>query len=973
VFISYSHLDEEWKNQLLPHLKAFEQQGDLLLWHDRKINTGADWYPEIQQAVEGARVAVCIISENFLSSDFITKEEVPALLKRRAAENLTILPLLAEPCPWQAIRWLKGIQMFPTDNKCLAAIRGKTKRKQQLADFAIKVAEQAQQTVPDHEASVFENLLLDEILGNVMGPSLPDLSDKNIPTEQDFLLNIDFSEEALSQSSTPTSLLELLLPHVEISRLPVTGAELFGREAELELLDSAWEQGKTNIISFVAWGGVGKSTLVNRWLAEMAADNYRGAARVFGWSFYSQGSGERVTSADRFIAEALHWFGDPDPAAGSPWDKGQRLAGLIKQQRTLLVLDGLEPLQAGHDFERGRIKDPGLAALVRELARNNPGLCLINTREEVADLRRFPQNVLERNLEQISAQAGRALLRVGGVRGTDRELEEASREFGNHALAVNLLAAYLHEIPGHHIKEAADIPDLDLPGEQGRQPRRVMAALAQRLGACPEVEYLRILGLFDRPADRDALEVLLTLPAIPELTGRIMAVAEGARHDCLTRLRHLGLLAPASSHRPGELDCHPLVREHFGNLLQQQFPAAWQQGNLRLYEHYKSIAKELPDNLEEMTPLFYACAHGCRADCQQETLEEVYFKRVRRGNEAFSVKKLCAFGSDLGALVNFFDKLWDTPAAALGEDFQAAVLNWAGFRLRALGRLTEAIGPMRASLDAAVARQDWNNVARASSSLSELFLVLGEVDQAVEYGERSVALADQSGDALRHIVSYTALADALHQVGRLAEAEELFRQAEAIQQEDEPHYSFLYSLRGFQYCDLLLALHWPVEARERAERAIRIAKQNNRLTDIGLDHLTLGRACQGLDDPDSAASHLTQAIDFLRKANDQEFFVRGLLARAAFSQEQGQLDDARRDLDEVLEIAERCGMRLFLTDYHLESCRLLLAENDLPSAREHLEKASKLVEETGYHRRDREVQELGKLLAAPCQSATKTP
>ncbi|MBU0908935.1 MAG: toll/interleukin-1 receptor domain-containing protein, partial [Proteobacteria bacterium] len=223
VFISYSHLDEEWKNQLLPHLKAFEQQGDLLLWHDRKINTGADWYPEIKEAVEGARVAVCLITKNFLASDFIIKEEVPALLKRRAAENLTILPLLAEPCPWQAIRWLKGIQMFPTGNKCLAAIRGKTKRKQQLADFAIKVAEQAQQTVPEHEAFVFENLLIDEILGNVMGPSLPGLSDKDIPTEQDFLLNIDFSEEALSQSSTPTSLLELLLPPVEISRLPITG------------------------------------------------------------------------------------------------------------------------------------------------------------------------------------------------------------------------------------------------------------------------------------------------------------------------------------------------------------------------------------------------------------------------------------------------------------------------------------------------------------------------------------------------------------------------------------------------------------------------------------------------------------------------------------------------------------------------------------------------------------------------------
>ena len=63
----------------------------------------------------------------------------------------------------------------------------------------------------------------------------------------------------------------------------------------------------------------------------------RGAERVFGWSFYSQGAAEgRQVSADQFIAAALTWFGDEDPIKGSPWDKGERLAELIKQQRTLL-------------------------------------------------------------------------------------------------------------------------------------------------------------------------------------------------------------------------------------------------------------------------------------------------------------------------------------------------------------------------------------------------------------------------------------------------------------------------------------------------------------------------------------------------------------------------------------------------------------------------------------------------------------
>ena len=71
----------------------------------------------------------------------------------------------------------------------------------------------------------------------------------------------------------------------------------------------------------------------------------RHAARVFGWSFYSQGAGGAAGVGRSVIWPALRWFGDPDPGAGHPWDKGERLAGLVRRERTLLILDGLEPLQ----------------------------------------------------------------------------------------------------------------------------------------------------------------------------------------------------------------------------------------------------------------------------------------------------------------------------------------------------------------------------------------------------------------------------------------------------------------------------------------------------------------------------------------------------------------------------------------------------------------------------------------------------
>ncbi len=142
-----------------------------------------------------------------------------------------------------------------------------------------------------------------------------------------------FEKYIVAQTSEVSRTSEVL--RVSLAKLPSTDPTLFGRDDYLKQLDSAWQSPitnpqlpKVNILSLVAWGGVGKTALVNKWLLQMGRDNYRGAERVYGWSFYSQGAAEgRQVSADQFIAAALTWFGDPDPTAGSPWDKGERLAG----------------------------------------------------------------------------------------------------------------------------------------------------------------------------------------------------------------------------------------------------------------------------------------------------------------------------------------------------------------------------------------------------------------------------------------------------------------------------------------------------------------------------------------------------------------------------------------------------------------------------------------------------------------------
>jgi serine/threonine protein kinase len=104
--------------------------------------------------------------------------------------------------------------------------------------------------------------------------------------------------------------------NISLARLPVTGSEVFGREEDITFLDDAWTNPLVNVVTIVAWAGVGKSTLVNHWLQRMAAKHYRSAELVFGWSFYRQGTSEGISSADEFLDAALTWFDDPDPRLG---------------------------------------------------------------------------------------------------------------------------------------------------------------------------------------------------------------------------------------------------------------------------------------------------------------------------------------------------------------------------------------------------------------------------------------------------------------------------------------------------------------------------------------------------------------------------------------------------------------------------------------------------------------------------------
>ncbi|MGA2140484.1 MAG: ATP-binding protein [Verrucomicrobiia bacterium] len=863
-------------------------------------------------------------------------------------------------------------------------------------------------------------------------------------------------------------------PQVAPTRLSVTGSKFVGRETELQMLDAAWDStgdGKINIISLIGQGGEGKTAIVLGWYSRHARHGWPGARRVFDWSFYSQGtSAQSAASADDFFAKAFAWFGHTDEVPRDPWTKGEKLAELIVADRTLLVLDGLEPLQQPPGDYGGEFKDPAMKALLRALALRNPGLCVLTSRTEVTDLKDFERAggpCLRHPLHALDAEAARQLLRDLGVRGPDRELDEAVAWFKGHAYDLNLLGNYLaHCTSDHEIRRWKEILLLkedehvhgqrDAGGQREGHGRRMLRAYEQWLRPdAAAMAILRLLGLFDRPARSDLLDELRAAPVITGLTEALVDLPEDDWLRALDQLDRLGLIAreqvsvasqaanssadegPFADEIPDEVlkmllqrddfpaemkklpkaqlkqlmvkalgadlnkskkavrtarpvsyavDTHPLLREHFAAELRSGDAEARRAAHRRLYEHLTTTTEEFPDTLEGLQPLYQAVAHGCQAGMQQKACDEVYWQRILRGERAYSTNKLGAFGADLGAVACFFEQPWKRVSQTLTEADQAWLLNQAAFRLRALGRLTEALEPMRAALEMDVERKAWKGAAISYSNLSELQLTLGEVAGAVGDAEQSVAYADRSGDAFWKMGTRTTLADALHQAGRRAEAEVRFREAEEMQAQRQPEYPLLYSQQGFIYCDLLLAAPeraaWELQlnpkfetgnpksvesccaVEQRAAKMFEWRLPSDPLLDIGLDHLTLGcaalyRAILEKSEAESARPakeirnpkrEIEEAVGGLRRAGAQEFIVRGLLTRAWVRFLEGDVVGARVDLDEAWEIAERGPMKLFLADIHLHRARLFRDKEELETAR-------KLIEQCGYGRRKEELED----------------
>ncbi len=396
--------------------------------------------------------------------------------------------------------------------------------------------------------------------------------------------------------------LEPLIAH------PLPAAPAFtGREAELNALREFW--GRPNgVLSLVGLGGAGKTALAQEFVERILPRDPPDTLVV--WSFYDE------PDANAFLQASWRYLtGDATgDARGAGWFHLLKEA-LSDGRRHLFVLDGLERVQHQHTDATGiygEMEDPLLRGFLSRIAAGTGrAKAIITTRFPVADVERWrDRGYTLIDVDALTRDSARRLLRSHGVRGDDAVLDRLTDLYGGHALTLDLLGGALSRFFG-----ASSVPVLEpaAPAEEGISPQEARLAAVLRLYErhLPKAELALLcrLCIFRFGVDAEALWSIFLAPGREAVAGDMVGLSASALEAGLANLvaAHLTL-----RDQRGRFTIHPAVRDHFYRLFRE--PAILHEA---VREHYSSLTSRpgigLPSDkatLDLLEELIYHAIHS---------------------------------------------------------------------------------------------------------------------------------------------------------------------------------------------------------------------------------------------------------------------------------------------------------------------------------------------------------------------------
>ncbi|HEY7122981.1 MAG TPA: tetratricopeptide repeat protein [Ktedonobacterales bacterium] len=854
VFISYSHKDRHYLDELLEHLAPLEQQGLLDVWVDTRLEPGDIWLEEIRQHLADAKVAILLVSASFLASKFITTVEVPQALEAARRNGLKILPLLLRPC----LFYDSALGAYQALNDPINSISGMdpTKREQIWVQVAQRVS-----------------IALGSRLVGPAGTS--DSADHTINAQGMAKADTLFSVAPPAAQGPPFQ--EALLPEPP---------HFVGRGAELDwLLQRLRSGGAVAISALRGMGGIGKTALAAVALRQARREGHFKDGIVV---ILCQGRSDALSILGEVLT-SFHPLRQP-PETSLLARLAELAHQLLDGKDVLIVLDNIEPQLALEQLV-GPLRTANATILLtaRQMLPTSGvpaegGLELqLLAPHEALDL--LAQSLGRRTIQGFTTKEGEAAKQIVAT-------------LGEHTLAVKLAGAYAAEQQRDLTVFAQELRDpqraLDLP--EGETPQAVARILNQSIDALPNPARWLFIALAAFPTGEFGRQAALALANQVQLAYPEEQLNLLVRRALLDS--SINAAMPAGSDRE-RLRLHALLRA-FASI---QF-ARWDQraqdlARLSLARYYATAtgaasANALGWDETNITGLLdwaqtqgelEVVAHLCQSF-------KNYWRDRWHITDAYTYLPWGLVATKALSHQHPGDPLWQQLDATLALTY--GQILWRTGEVAEAERLFQEILLLRRTW------QDQRGEGEVLVALGDILWREGQVQRSEEYFSRALSLARQLHDRHGEAEAWIALGRIFRNREHRDEAKRAFETALKISEE-------LGNLREqgrvLTWLGLLAQDRGQLTAAESFyKQALPLTREEENRRDEAWILALLGQIAWYRGQPDEAERVNQEALNIFRKIQNRWSEAWVLRHMGNLAQQRGQLDEAEQAYREALSI-----------------------------------------------------------------------
>ena len=719
---------------------------------------------------------------------------------------------------------------------------------------------------------------------------------------------------------------------------PAIIQEWTGREHLLAQITADWNDSSKHVTGLIGFGGEGKSSLARKWVDNLFNDpSQRQPDGVFWWGFYEN------RSVDEYLEAALKYMSggriDPRQVQSSNL-RAQIIGAMLGTGRYLFVLDGLEVMQHQEGDQYGLLQSNDLRDLLTFFARpDNRSFCLITSRAPLLDLMDYT-TYTHRDVDRLSEDDGRALLRKLGVKGSDNELNKVVADWDGHALTLSILVAYLAERYEGDIHHLADIPIPTTDEPRYERVHRVLRRYDAHLTE-EEREFLKLFSVFRLPVQESAFEKVFQ-PVLKSLDKNVLL-------KLVSRLANYRLIRHDEHEK--SYTTHPLIRNHYFALFTKGDPSQAKAAHSQIKDYYLSIASDTPEypTLDDLKPLIEVVHHACQAGAYDDAIE-VYQERISHKSTFVILHQLGAYDTALSVLSEFFidNNLINEPQVTKPER-KRLILATIGLCLTNLGRLRDAVPLYERKNAIALKMQDWGNAGRGYINLAETHALLGGLDASAKAASQALRFVSRVNDKDMELNALAFQGWAEHLCGNIESANKSFTQAESLEPEVTKN-RYLTRNLGIHFANHLRRLGETDYARVITNSNIEYSKKNHWSFLVGWCHCVLGDLDSHSRNHISARVHYESALRIARGISHRKVLIEALLARGRCgAKHMKDITAAFSDLNEALGYCVEGEYRIYEADVRTALGWAYLANGEKEKAKQSAERALQMSNEMGYH------------------------